>query len=380
MRFDTRLVRIGQEPDGDAGDLVPPIHLTTTYERRGQDPPRYFYARGENQTREGLERALAALEDARFATVLSSGQAAGATAATLAGPGRRVIASDDVYGGTYALLGSLARYGIAVDYVDLSEPGALDAALGDDVALIWIESPTNPLLKVADLTAICRRARDRGVRVLVDNTFAGPALQRPLRCGADVTLYSTTKSIAGHADVLGGALVYDDEELHRAFRSHRTVYGNVPSPFDCFLVHRGLKTLSLRTARQVGNAEAIAAALRDSAHAGTVRYPGLREHPQHELARAQMAAPGSIVSFDYLGDPEKLLHRVRHFACAASLGGVRSLITHPATMTHAAVPRAVRLAGGVSDNLIRVSAGIEDPADLVEDLLTALQPVEEWSK
>lgn len=377
MRFDTRLVHIGQEPDGDAGDLVPPIHLTTTYERRSQDPPGYFYARGENQTREALERSLAALENARYATVFSSGQAAGVTALTLLEPGQRVIVSDDVYGGTYALLASLDRYGIAADHVDLTDQNALDAALDDDVALIWIESPTNPLLKVADLTAICRRAAKRGVRVLVDNTFASPALQQPLRCGADMTLYSTTKSIAGHSDVLGGALVYDDEELHRAFRSYRTVAGNVPGPLDCYLVHRGLKTLSLRVARQSGNAAALVAALRDSESVGVIHYPGLLEHPQYDVARRQMAAPGSVFSFEYLGDPARLLDQVRLFACAPSLGGVRSLIGCPAATTHAAIPPATRRALGISDNLLRVSTGIEDPTDLVDDLMAALRPEKE---
>jgi cystathionine beta-lyase/cystathionine gamma-synthase len=372
MRFDTRLVHVGQEAYPDTGDIIAPVHVSTTFERRVQDPPRYYYARGENPTREGLERCLASLEDARYATVFSSGQAAGATALTLLGPGRRLIASDDVYGGTHALFATLVRYGVRADHVDLTDPGALDAALGDDVGLIWVETPTNPLLKVADLTAVCRRARERGARVLVDNTFAGPCLQQPLRLGADITLYSTTKSIAGHGDVLGGALVYDDPELHQEFRSHRTAVGNVPGPLDCFLVHRGLKTLSLRVARQVGNARAVVEALRGAESVGAVHYPGLSGHPQHEVAARQMSAPGSIVSFEYLGDPAKLLERVRLYACAVSLGSVRSLIECPATMTHAALPRDIRLRLGITDNLIRVSAGIEDPADLVDDLLAAL--------
>jgi cystathionine gamma-lyase len=373
MRFDTKVVQIGQEPDDGTGDVVPAIHVATTYERRVQDPPSYFYARGENPTREGLERCLASLEDARFATVFSSGQAAGATALTLLEPGQRLIASDDVYGGTYTLFALLARQGVAVDFVDLTDAGAFETALGDDVGLVWVETPTNPLLKVADLAAVSRRARERGALVLVDNTFAGPALQQPLRSGADVTLYSTTKSIAGHSDVLGGALVYDDEDLHRAFRSYRTTVGNVPGPLDCFLVHRGLKTLSVRVSRQVGNARAIVEMLRESEFVGAVRYPGLPEHPQHEVAARQMSAPGSIIGFEYLGDAEKLLDRVRLYSCAVSLGGVRSLIECPAMMTHAPIPRATRLALGIADNLIRVSAGIEDPDDLVDDLSTALK-------
>ncbi|NDU71376.1 PLP-dependent transferase [Actinomadura sp. DSM 109109] len=372
MRFDTRLVHLGQEPGAGTGDVVPPVHVAATFERRVQDPPRYFYSRGENPTREALERCLAGLEDARFALAFASGQAAGTTALSLLRPGHRLIASDDVYGGTRSLFALLGRYGITVDHVDLTDEDAFGAALGDDVGMVWVEAPTNPLLKVADLAAVCGRARRAGARVVVDNTLAGPALQQPLRLGADITLYSTTKSIAGHSDVLGGALVYDDEDLHRELASHRTATGSVPGGLDCFLVHRGLKTLSLRVARQVANAEAIAAALRGSGRVGALHYPGLPDHPQYEVARRQMSAPGSILSFEYLGDPGKLMDRVRLFACAVSLGGVHSLVECPAVMTHASVPREVRRRLGISDDLIRVSAGIEDPADLVQDLMDAL--------
>jgi methionine gamma-lyase len=372
MRFDTRLVHMGQEPDHGTGDVVPAIHVATTYDRRAQDPPRYFYARGENPTRHGLERCLAALEDARFAMVFPSGQSAAATVLTALEPGQRLVASDDLYGGTYTLLGMLGRYGISVDYVDLTDPAATEAVLDDDVGMVWIETPTNPLLKVVDLGRVCPLARSYGAWVVVDNTFAGPRLQQPLRFGADVSLYSTTKSIGGHSDVLGGALVYDNDGLHRTFSSYRNAAGNVPGALDCFLIHRGLKTLSLRTARQVDNASRIAEALHEDMRVGAVHYPGLAEHPQHHVAMAQMSAPGSVLSFVYLDDPGKLLERVRLYACAVSLGGVRSLIECPAMMTHAPIPRDTRLKLGISDNLIRVSAGIEDPADLVADLLAAL--------
>ncbi|MBV9445849.1 MAG: PLP-dependent transferase [Streptosporangiaceae bacterium] len=373
MRFDTRLVQLGQEPDRQYGDVVAAIHVSATFERRVQDPLAYFYGRGENPTREALERCLAALEDARFATAFSSGQAAATAVLSLLSPGQRLIASDDVYGGTYSLFTRLARYGISVDYVDLTDLGSLDAAVRDDVAMLWVETPTNPLFKVADLDRVCAYVRGRGIRVVVDNTVAGPALQQPLSLGADVSLYSTTKSIAGHSDVIGGALVYHDEELHNEFRSYRTVAGNVPGAFDCFLVHRGLKTLTLRTERQVGNAGRLVETLRSCDRAGKIHYPGLADHPQHAVAARQMRAPGSVFSFEYLGDPEKLLGRVRLYACAVSLGGVRSLIECPAVMTHAPIPRRTRLRLGISDNLIRVSAGIEDPADLAEDLRTAME-------
>ncbi|MEV4256554.1 PLP-dependent aspartate aminotransferase family protein [Spirillospora sp. NPDC049652] len=377
MRFDTKLVRLGQEPQPGTGDVVPPIHVAATYERRVQDPPRYFYGRGENPTREGLERCLAGLEDVRFAAAFASGQAAGMAALSLLPRGARLVASDDVYGGTRALFGLLERQGVRVEHVDLSDPAAVAAAFAEPAAMAWVETPTNPTLRIADIADVSGRAHEAGAVVLVDNTFAGPALQRPLRFGADVTLYSTTKSIAGHSDALGGALVCDDENLHRAFTAYRTAAGAVPSPFDCFLVHRGLRTLSLRTDRQVGNAARLVAALRASPHVGAVYYPGLPDHPGRRVAARQMAAPGSLLAFEYLGDAEKLMDRVRLFTCAVSLGGVLSLMEVPALMTHAGVAPDVRRALGITDRLVRVSAGIEDPADLVADLTAALRPDEE---
>lgn len=373
MRFDTRLVHLGQEADERRGDVVPPLHLSATYDRRPQDPLRYFYGRGENPTREGLERCLAGLEDARFAVTFASGQAASAAVLALLRPGDRVIVSDDIYGGTYALLARLDRYGIGVTAADLRDTAAVRAACAGGAALVWAESPTNPLLRVADLAAVSTIAREHGALTVVDNTLPGPAAQQPLRLGADISLYSTTKSIAGHSDVLGGAVICDDPDVHGQILAHRSTAGAVPGPFDCFLVHRGLKTLSLRTARQDANAAALVAALARSDRIGALHYPGLPSHPQHDLATRQMRSPGSVFSFEYLGDPEKLLSRVRLFAYAVSLGSVRSLIECPALMTHAPVPRPVRLRLGITDTLIRVSAGIEDPADLIEDLLTAVE-------
>ena len=374
MRFDTRLVHVGQEPPTGTGDVVPPLHLASTYERDVQDPLRWFYARGENPTREGLERCLAALEDVRFASVFSSGQAAGATALAVLAR-RRVIVSDDVYGGTHALMGTLADRGVEVRYEDLSDPEVVARVFADDAAagaLVWVETPTNPLLKVVDLADVSRRAHAVGAVVLVDNTLAGPVLQQPLRHGADVTLYSTTKSVAGHLDVLGGALVHDREDLHEAFTAHRTAVGNVPGPFDCFLVHRGLKTLSLRTRCQVATTGLLVAALRESPAVSEVRYPGLPEHPGHAVAARQMTGFGSLVSFRYRGDVDGLLRRLRLFANAVSLGGVRSLAQCPAATTHRPVPPEVRAALGITDDLVRVSVGIEDPEDLLDDLGQAL--------
>ncbi|HJQ01168.1 MAG TPA: PLP-dependent aspartate aminotransferase family protein [Jatrophihabitans sp.] len=374
MRFDTKLVRAGQEPEPGTGDLVPAIHLSTGYDRRWQDPPRYFYGRGENPTREGLERCLAALEDARFATTFASGQAAAATVCSLVPPGHSVLCTDDVYPGTDALLALLTRQGSRLRYADLSDPDQLTDALATtpDLSLVWIESPTNPLLKVVDIAAVRRQLVGREVLVVVDNTFAGPVFQQPLALGTDLSLYSTTKSIAGHGDVLGGALVYQDSELHGRIREYRTAAGNVPGALDCFLIHRGLKTLSLRAARQNENALALVELLSSSAAVGLVRYPGLKIHPQYAVAARQMAQPGSMVSFEYLGDPERLLNRLELFGCSVSLGGVASLIECPALMSHRGLPAEVLARRGITRSLIRLSAGIEDPHDLVEDLKAGL--------
>jgi len=376
VRFDTRLVQSGQRETSSTGDVVAPIHIATTYERGLQEPPRYFYGRSENPTREGLEECLAALEDALFATVYASGQAAATTVLSLLEPGQRVLASDDVYGGTHSLLSTLTRFGIEVEYADLSDPSVAAAVLAPERAefsLVWIETPGNPLLKIVDLEAVCRLAHDSGAIVLVDNTLASPALQQPL-LWADISLYSTTKSIAGHLDAMGGALVYNDSSLHERFVAYRNVAGNVPGSLDCYLIRRGLKTLSLRMARQVESAASVVAALRTQAVVGTVYYPGLVEHPGHGVAGRQMSAPGSMISFEYLSDVGKLLDRVRVFATAVSLGGVQSLIEAPASMTHASVPADTRRRRGISDSLVRLSIGIEDPADLVEDIHAAMRP------
>lgn len=376
MRFDTRLIHAGSEPAAGTGAVVAPIHVAATYERRVQDPLRYYYGRTEHPTREDLEQCLAALEDARFASVYSSGQAAGMTAMSVLAPGSSVLASDDVYGGTHAMFELLARTGLRIRQVDLADPAARDAAFaeaGPDLGAVWIETPSNPMLKITDIEAASRQARARGAMVVIDNTFAGPALQQPLAHGADVSLYSTTKFISGHLDTIGGALVTDDHDLHQQFLHYRSVAGNVPGGFDCFLVHRGLKTLSVRTARQIENARLIVDALHDEPAVEQVYYPGRAGQPGHELAARQMTAPGSMISFTYRGEPQKFMDRLRVFTCAVSLGAVQSLVECPATMTHWSVPRPVRLRLGITDHLIRLSVGIEDPADLIDDLRTALR-------
>jgi cystathionine beta-lyase/cystathionine gamma-synthase len=371
MEFDTKLVQAGHDM-GDGGDVVQPIHVASTFEQRTQHDLRYFYGRGENATREDLEECLAALEDAAHALTFSSGQAAGATALSLLSPGQTLVSSDDVYGGTYALFSMLPKYGIKVDYQDLSSGEGLDRMLTPDVGLVWLETPTNPLLKVTDIRAVAERAHALDIPVVVDNTFASPVLQQPLELGADITLYSTTKFVSGHSDVIGGALVYNSDDLHDTFFAYRTAHGNIPGALDCFLMRRGLKTLSLRVHRQNDNAQAIVEELLASPKVGNVRYPGLPGHPQHDVAKRQMSGYGAIITFDYLGEPAELLQKVERFAVAVSLGSVHSFIECPALMTHRPIPADVRRSLGITDNLIRLAVGIEDPRDLVADLRQAL--------
>jgi cystathionine gamma-lyase len=369
VAFDTRLVQAGQRELAETGDVVAPIHVAATYERSAQERPAYFYARSENPTREGLEECLASLEDARFASVYASGQAASTAVLSLLEPGQRVLAGDDLYGGTHRLLSLVGRSGIDVEYADLSKAEVVAHVLDPkraDCSVVWVETPSNPLLKIVDLELVCGLAHAAGAIVVVDNTLASPALQQPLRW-ADISLYSTTKSISGHLDALGGAVVYDDPSLHDRLVTYRDVAGNVPGALDCYLIRRGLKTLALRTARQVETAAAVAEVLRAHPDAGAVHFPGLADHAGHEVACRQMSAPGSVISFEYLGDVDTLLERVCVFAAAVSLGGVQSLIEAPASMTHRGI------AGGIPDNLVRLSIGIEDPADLVKDLETAMR-------
>ncbi len=375
MKFDTALVQAGERSISGTGDVVAPLHLATTNERSPQDPVRYFYVRGENPTRERLEECLCALEGAQYATVFSSGQAAAATLLSLYGPGQRAIVSPDVYSGTVGLLDGAASRGVDVQYADLSDPSAAAAVLGGDagpVDLVWMETPGNPALSIVDLETVCHLAHDHGARVVVDNTVASPALQQPLRW-ADVSLYSATKSLAGHMDVLGGALVHNDVDLHDALLAQRTLLGNVPGAFDCYSIRRGIKTLAVRVERQCASAARIAAALENEPSVTEVLYPGLRSHPGHQIAARQMSGFGSLLGFRYAGDVAKLLAHVQLYAVAVSLGGVQSLIESPALMSHRSLPDAVLRQNGISDDLVRVSVGIEDPEDLVHDLISALR-------
>ncbi|MFO7178473.1 MAG: cystathionine gamma-synthase [Pseudomonadota bacterium] len=375
--LETLAIHAGQEPDPVHGAVMPPITLSTTFAQPEPGKPlRFDYSRSGNPTRAVLEACLAALERASFGFAFASGCAAATTLLHTLRPGDHVVCGDDVYGGTYRLLQHAATaLGIRTTTVDATDPAAFAAALRPETKLAWIESPTNPLLKLADVAAIARYTAERGVRLVVDNTFASPALQNPIELGADVVLHSTTKYINGHSDVVGGALVTRDPQLAERLRFLQNALGAVPSPFDCYLVLRGVKTLPVRMQRHVETASELARRLEEHPAVERVLYPGLRSHPQHELARTQMRGGGGIISIVLRGgEPaaRRFLTSLRWFALAESLGGVESLAEHPALMTHASIPKDKREAIGIGDGLVRLSVGLEHVHDLWADLEQAL--------
>jgi len=378
MKFATKAIHVGEEPglgEGASGDVVAPIHLSTTFARREIEHPTggYEYSRTGNPTRDALEARLAALEDARHGMAFASGLAAEATVFfSLLRAGDHVVAFDDLYGGTRRLFSHvLDPFGVTFTYADAVDPANAERAIRPQTRIIWLETPTNPLMKLCDIAAIAALARGRGILTVVDNTFATPYFQRPLDLGADVVVHSATKYLGGHSDVVAGAVMLSDDRLAERIRFNQNAIGAVPSPFDCFLVLRGIKTLAVRMERHDQNGRRIAAYLMGHRKVRRVNYPGLASHPQHELARRQMTGFGGMISFEIdgaLDDARAFLRRVRLFALAESLGGVESLIEHPALMTHASIPAAERERVGISDTLIRLSVGIEDVDDLVADL------------
>lgn len=380
--FTTRAIHAGQAPDVATGAVSVPIYATSTFAQEGLGRNKgYVYARSDNPTRHAFEEALAAVEEADAAIAFSSGMAATAAVIRLLEPGDEVLAGEDLYGGAYRLFEQVyRRFGIGFRYVDTTDSRRVQSAIGERTRLIWIETPTNPLLRLTDIAEVSRMAHAKGVRVAVDNTFASPYLQSPLRDGADLTVYSTTKYIGGHSDLVGGAVAVRDAELARRLRFDQNAEGAVPGPFDAYLALRGLKTLALRMERHCENAAAIATLLEGHPKVEWVAYPGLAAHPQRELAERQMRAFGGMVSFRVRPEAgetprqaaERVLSRLRLFFIAESLGGVESLIGHPATMTHHAIPEADRLTRGITDNLLRLSVGIEDAPDLLRDLEQAL--------
>jgi len=377
--FATRAVHGGGEPDPATGAVATPIYATSTYAQESPGVNKgYAYARTRNPTREALERCLADLENGSVGFAFASGSAAIATVLECLDKGAHVIATDDLYGGTFRLFDRVRKRsaGLEVSLVDMSDPRQVEAAIRPQTRLIWVETPTNPLLKLVDLSAIAEIGRRRGVWTAADNTFASPWVQRPLDHGFSVVVHSTTKYLNGHSDVIGGiAIVGDDHELSDRLRFLQNAVGGIASPFDSFLVLRGIKTLALRMERHCANAQKIAEAVDRHPSVRRVVYPGLSNHPQHELARRQMSGFGGMVTVELATDlagTRRVLERVRLFTLAESLGGTDSLIEHPAIMTHASVPAEQRSALGIGDSLVRLSIGIEDADDLMADLEQAL--------
>lgn len=380
LHFDTLAIHAAQAPDAATGAIMPPVVLSTTFAQRSPGQPgAYEYSRSGNPTRNTLERCVAQLEGGRHGLAFSSGCAATSAVLQTLSPGDHVLACDDVYGGTYRLMDQVfSPLGIGVDWVDMADPRAVEGALRTETKLLWVETPTNPLLKVVDIKTLGWMAGNHGALLVVDNTFATPALQKPLEMGAHAVVHSTTKYLNGHADVVGGLIVSDHEELTERLRFVQNAVGAVPSPFDCYLVLRGLKTLPIRMERHCASALAIAKFLSGHPAVEKVHYPGLDSHPQAELAQRQMHAPGGMVSFVVRGGADgarTLLEGLRLFVCAESLGGVESLAEHPASMTHAAIPLEVRTELGIVDGLVRLSVGLEAETDLRRDLSDALSRV-----
>ncbi|HVS40886.1 MAG TPA: cystathionine gamma-synthase [Candidatus Dormibacteraeota bacterium] len=374
--FATRALHVGQGPDPATGAVVQPIHLATTFRQSAVGVHRGFeYSRSANPTRNALEECLASLESARHCLTFASGLAATTTVMLLLEPGDHVVVNDDVYGGTARLFTRvLSRYGLRFDSVDLRDSDALRAALTERTRMVWLESPTNPLLRLVDIGAVAEIARERGALTVVDNTFATPVLQNPIALGADVVVHSSTKYLGGHSDVVGGAVMLDDDALAASLRFHQNAVGAVPSPFDCWLLLRGVKTLSLRVREQCASALAVARFLEAHPAVRAVHHPGLASHPQHALATRQMSGGGGMVSFEVDTEERALavLSRLRVFLLAESLGAVESLAEHPGRMTHASIAPEERRRVGVGDGLIRLSVGVEDVDDLIRDLDLAL--------
>ncbi len=377
--FGTKAVHAGVTPDPSSGAIMTPIFQTSTYvqEAPGQHKG-YEYARTQNPTRDALQESLAALEGGKFGICYSSGLAAMDAVIKLLKTGDEVLCANDLYGGSYRLLTKVyGPMGIKSKYINMTDLNLLRDSITAETKLIWLETPTNPTLQILDITAICNIARQKNIPVAVDNTFASPYLQNPLALGATIVHHSITKYIAGHSDVIMGGLVVNDQTLAEQLKFLQNASGAVPGPQDCFLTLRGIKTLHIRMDRACENAMRLAQFLNNHPRIGKVMYPGLKDHPQHELAGNQMRNYGAMISFDLKDDSldaaNKVLGGTKLFSLAESLGGVESLIGHPASMTHASIPREQRLASGLTDSLIRLSVGIESYEDLEMDLSQALK-------
>ncbi len=377
MRFDTLAIHAGQEPDPTTGAVMTPVYLTSTYVQAGPGEHKgYEYSRTQNPTRKALQDCLAALEGAKYGAAFASGLAATDMLMHMLDAGDHVVVSDDVYGGTFRIFDKVfKRSGLSFSWVDLSKPGAFEAAITPKTKMVWVESPTNPMLKLIDLASIAEVAKKRGILSVCDNTFMTPYFQRPLDLGFDIVTHSTTKYLNGHSDVVGGFVCTSRDDVAEKMYFLQNAVGGVQGAMDSFLVMRGVKTLHVRMDRHAQNAMKLAHYLASHPQVSKVTYPGLETHPQHALARKQMKGFGGMMTFDMKGGLEAartFLKNVKVFACAESLGGVESLIEHPAIMTHASVPKETRDVLGISDGLIRLSVGIEDAQDLIDDLAQAL--------
>ena len=380
MKFDTRVVRAEIEPDPLTGSVIPPIYQTATYilPEVGRDKG-YDYTRSANPTRQMLEQYLAAIEGGKYGVCFSSGMATVDSCLKLLDPGDHIICSDDVYGGVSRLFNQiLKRYNLHFSYVDTSEPENVKAALKPETKMLWIESPTNPLMKVTDLEAMAVIAKENGLYYGIDSTFATPVFLRPLEFDADMVVHSTTKYLSGHNQLIGGAVITNREDIFEEMKFVQKTIGAVPSPFDCWLTMLGAKTLHLRMLRHTENAQIIAEYLESHSKVAKVVYPGLPSHPQHEIAKRQMKGFSGMMCFELKGGIQAgkiLMNSVELCALAESLGAVETMITHPASMTHAEVPEEERHARGLTDGLVRLSVGIEDPEDIVDDLKMALEKI-----
>ena len=376
--FGTKFIHAGAVPDPSTGAIMTPVYQTSTYVQSAPDTHQgYDYSRAGNPTRTALENACAEIENGKYGLVFSSGVAATDAVIRLLKPGDEVIASNDMYGGTYRLFSKLfEKFGIKFYYINQQEIKNISDAINENTKLIWIETPTNPLMNIVDIAAVTELAKQHNILVCVDNTFASPYLQTPLDLGADIVMHSSTKYLGGHSDVIQGCLVMNDKALRDDLHFIQKSSGAVPGPQDCFLVLRGIKTLHLRMQRHCENGEKIAHYLLNHPKVGKVYWPGFEDHPNHIIAKKQMRGFGGMISFELKDESAEELKRVvtstKIFSLAESLGGVESLVNHPATMTHASIPREERIKNGLSDSLIRLSVGIEDAEDLIDDLTAAI--------
>jgi cystathionine gamma-lyase len=381
MKFGTKAVHAGVEPDPTTGAIMTPIFQTSTYVQESPSKHKgYAYARGANPTRNSLQKSIAALENGKFGICFSSGMGATDAVIKLLSPGDEVITSNDLYGGSYRMFKRVyEKFGIKFHFIDLSNASNAEAYINKNTKLFWLETPSNPLMRIIDIKACVALAKKNNSIVAVDNTFASPYLQNPLDLGADIVMHSVTKYLGGHSDVIMGALVVNNEKLKDELSFIANSCGAVPGPQDSFLVLRGIKTLHLRMERHCTNGKKIAEFLRQHPKVGKVYWPGFADHPNHDIAKKQMRDFGGMLSFILKEDNEQnartLMESVELFSLAESLGGVESLINHPASMTHASIPKEERLKNGLSDSLIRLSIGVEDAEDLISDLDQALQKV-----